>query len=95
MFIILSQYLKPLDEVEKHLQAHRDYLAMGYQKNYFIASGPQNPRVGGVILSQLNDKAIIEEFMAQDPFHLQGIASYQIIEFHPVKVHQDFLSLLK
>jgi uncharacterized protein YciI len=87
MFVILSSYLKPIDEVEKYLQAHRDYLEIGYQKNYFIASGPQVPRVGGVILSPLHDRATIEEFMAQDPFHLQGIAHYQIIEFQAVKMH--------
>lgn len=94
MFVIIANYLKPLSEVDKYLQAHRDHLELGYQKNYFIASGPQEPRVGGVILSQLEDKKLLEEFLAQDPFYLNEIASYQMIEFHPVKFHQDFRGLM-
>lgn len=49
MFIAILTYIKPLEEVDRFLQAHRDYLAEHYAAGDFIASGPQNPRVGGVI----------------------------------------------
>jgi uncharacterized protein YciI len=90
MFVILSTYLKGIEEVDEFLLAHRNFLQEGYEKNYFIASGPQNPRTGGVILSQLQDKQKLLNFLANDPFQINGIADYQVIEFSPVKYHESF-----
>jgi uncharacterized protein YciI len=90
MFIILSTYLKPLSEVDQYLSLHRQFLEEGYQKNYFIASGPQNPRSGGVIISQLRSKTDLENILKDDPFQIHHIARYDIIEFEPVKFHKDF-----
>ena len=45
MFIAILTYKKPLEEVDRYLQAHRDYLAEHYATGDFIMSGPQTPRV--------------------------------------------------
>lgn len=94
MFIVLIKYKKPLDIIDRHLAAHRAYLEEGYQQNYLIASGPQNPRTGGVLLFQLNDRAQVEQFIQNDPFHLNQLADYQIVEFDPVKHHPNFKCFL-
>jgi uncharacterized protein YciI len=90
MFVIVVTYLKSIEVVDAYLAAHRDYLEIGYQKNYLFASGPQHPRTGGVVLSQLTDRAVLEAFLAGDPFSINGIAEYQVIEFTPVKYHAEF-----
>lgn len=90
MFVILLDYVKPTDIVDQYLAEHRAYLDVGYQKNYFVVSGPRNPRTGGVIFSQLKDRGQLEGILAQDPFRIHGIAEYEIIEFTPVKHHVDF-----
>ncbi len=46
MYVAILTYKQPLSEVDKYLQAHRDYLAGHYAAGDFIASGPQNPRIG-------------------------------------------------
>lgn len=94
MYLIILTYQKPLDIVEQFLTQHRDYLEMGYQKNYLIVSGPKIPREGGILLSQLRDKKVLIDFLQQDPFYLNGIADFEIIEFTPVKYHQDFAGFL-
>ena len=94
MFVILVQYIKDIQEVDKYLIAHRDYLDSGYQKDYLMASGPQNPRTGGVLLSQLRDRKILDAFLEHDPFYIHGIASYQVIEFTPVKYHPLLSSIV-
>lgn len=43
MFITILTYKKPLREVDKYLQTHREYLAKHYAAGDFIASGPQTP----------------------------------------------------
>lgn len=90
MYIVMVTYLKNLEEIDVHLEAHRAHLAIGYQKNYLLCSGPRNPRTGGIILSQLKDRTVLETFLALDPFCLEGVASYEIIEFNPVQTHPDF-----
>ena len=94
MFVVLLTYQKPLSDVDLHLQAHRQFLDEGYSKGYFIASGPQIPRTGGVILSTLAAKEQLEKIIAQDPFYQLEIASYSIIEFQTVKYHPQFESCL-
>ena len=81
MFIAILTYKKPLGEVDKHLQAHREYLAKHYAAGDFIASGPQNPRVGGVIMIKATDREAVNSIISQDPFNINGIADYQIVEF--------------
>jgi uncharacterized protein YciI len=94
MFVIIVSYLKPIEDVDKFLLEHRAFLELGYQKNYFIASGPQNPRTGGIILSQLKNKKELENILSEDPFSREHLAHYNIIEFEPVKYHQDFATFV-
>jgi uncharacterized protein YciI len=56
MFIIELSYKKALNDIDKHLEAHRAYLDDAYINNYFLVSRPKNPRTGGVIISQLNNR---------------------------------------
>lgn len=83
MFIAILTYKKPLEEVDRYLQAHRDYLTEHYASGNFIASGPQNPRIGGVIMIKAENRTAVEAILAQDPFNINGIADYQIVEFTP------------
>ena len=70
MFIAILTYKKPLEEVDRHLQAHRDYLAKHYAAGDFI--------------------------IAQDPFNINGIADYQIVEFTPtISCNPNLSDLLK
>jgi uncharacterized protein YciI len=94
MFVIMLHYKKPLAEVDKFLTEHRNYLEQGYQKNYYITSGPRNPRTGGIILSQLQDKQQLEKILEQDPFYINDLVEYEIIEFIPVKYHADFKAFI-
>ncbi len=83
MFIAILTYKKPLEEVDRFLHAHRDYLAQHYAAGDFIASGPQNPRVGGVIMIKAAVREEVNAIISQDPFNINGIADYQIVEFTP------------
>ncbi len=94
MFIATLTYKKPLSEVDKYLQAHRDYLAKHYAAGDFIASGPQNPRIGGVIMIKATDCEAVNTIISQDPFNINGIADYQIVEFTPTMFCDESLQTL-
>ena len=92
MFIAVLTYKKSLEEVDRYLQAHRDYLAEHYAAGDFIASGPQTPRVGGVIMIKAENRVTVDTIISQDPFKINGIADYQIVEFTPTMVCDASLS---
>jgi uncharacterized protein YciI len=94
MFVILVSYKKPISEVDKYLKEHREFLDQCYSRNQFLASGPQLPRNGGVIVSHLKSRRDLEDLLAQDPFAQHAIADYQIIEFDPIKYHRQLSNLL-
>lgn len=85
MFIALVNYKKPLEEVDRFLQAHRDFLDRHYAAGNIITSGPRTPRTGGVIMIKAADRSAALAILAQDPFNINGIADYQIVEFTPTK----------
>ena len=96
MFIAVLTYRKPLEVVDRYLQAHRDYLVEHYAAGDFIMSGPQTPRVGGMIMMKAESRPAVEAIIAQDPFKINGIADYQIVEFTPTMFCEpDLADLLK
>jgi uncharacterized protein YciI len=95
MLVVFINYKKSIEMVDKYLSQHRDFLEEGYKQNFFIVSGPQIPRTGGIIISQLKDRSKLEEILSKDPFQIYDIADYEIIEFTPVKYHQNFLTFVE
>lgn len=90
MFIIKLTYLTPIAEVDKYTQAHREFLDYHYKQGLLLASGPMKPRTGGIIIAATTDKAKLEAIFKEDPYCLAEIASYEFIEFTPIK-HRDEL----
>ena len=90
MYLIHVTYTKPITEIDKHLVDHRAFLDKYYATGNLICSGPRNPRIGGIILC--NAKGIYEvwNIIHQDPFYINDIASYEVIEFNPVKYADGF-----
>ncbi len=83
LYLILLEYVKPLEAVDSCLAGHRAFLDDQYAAGRFIVSGRMNPRTGGVILSRGSSRAEIETVIAQDPFKQAGVASYTVHEFEP------------
>lgn len=85
MFIFKLIYKKPITEVEKYLQDHREYLDHYYKAGKFIASGPQEPRIGGVILCNAENLEEATQIYHLDPFFINNIADYELTHFHVTK----------
>ena len=87
MFVVVITYKAPLEVIDKYLIEHREFLTSGYEQNFLLASGPQKPRVGGILISQLKNKEQLNEFLSKDPFMFNNLADYEVLEFDPVKHH--------
>lgn len=85
MFIVLLHYVQPLAVIESHLEEHRRFLDRHYAAGHFLASGPQKPRTGGVILVKNLSRKALDSVLGEDPFYREQIATYQVVEFNPTK----------
>ncbi len=93
MFVVSLTYVRSLEEVEKNIDAHIDYLARQYEGGNFLASGRKVPRTGGVILALAETRAELDRILEEDPFYIAGVATYEVIEFVPTMVAKGFESL--
>ncbi|WP_298391752.1 YciI family protein [Hydrotalea sp.] len=95
MYIIDIIYKVPTTLIDQHMEAHIAFLEKHYHSGNFIASGKKEPRTGGIILAIAENKKIIEQIMAQDPFYINQLADWNIIEFKPTKSIKAFTALLE
>lgn len=85
LFVLSVTYLVELTEVDRHLEAHREWLDKNFASGLFMVSGPQVPRRGGVILARAHDESSIMEAVHQDPFVRARVARYDIVGFSPTR----------
>ncbi|MFN3426609.1 MAG: YciI family protein [Candidatus Thermochlorobacter sp.] len=95
MFVVLYTYSKPLEEVDNFRSAHLAFLDKQYAAGHFVVSGRQNPPTGGVLISHLASREQLEDIVRQDPYILNGVATYQVIEFLPAKYAAGFEVFLR
>jgi uncharacterized protein YciI len=82
----IIRYRRPLEEVLVQQDAHRAYLRGLKEKGLLIASGPMNPRFGGLVLFRVpdDDPAALDTIRDGDPFFQSGVAQYEMIGWAPV-----------
>ena len=95
MFIFNLVYEKSIDEVEKFLPEHINYLDEHYKTKKFICSGRKVPRTGGVIFCNCSSKEEAEQIIKKDPFFREQIARYEIVEFVPSKSLASFQTVIE
>ena len=83
MFVAISEYLKPLEEVDRFSAAHVAWIMKYYASGRFLGSGRRVPPVGGIILARGESQKELSFILAEDPFQQNGLAKYEIIEFNP------------
>jgi uncharacterized protein YciI len=84
--LAIIRYRKPLEDVLVHQDAHRAYLRGLKESGVLIASGPMNPRFGGLVLLRVpdDDGAALDRIRDADPFFQSGVAQYELIGWAPV-----------
>ena len=79
--LAIIRYRKPLEEVLKHVDAHRAYCQGLRQEGLLIASGPLVPRNGGRFSAAGPDneaQATLDSIRDNDPYTRFGLAQYEL-----------------
>jgi uncharacterized protein YciI len=85
--LAIIRYRQPLDQVLKHVESHRTYLAGLKDRGLLLASGPLEPRSGGALLLRVPDDAVnaaLDRIRDEDPFTKAGVAQYELLPWAPV-----------
>ena len=94
LFIIILRYKASLEKIDALRASHLEFLQHHYDSNIFITSGPQVPRNGGIILAKCDTKDRLQAIITKDPFAINDLATYEIIEFAPTKWSNLFGNIL-
>ena len=84
MFLLLGRYLKPADEVEAHLDAHRTWVRDHVEAGVFIAAGREIPLQGGLIVATGVTRDEVDAIIAKDPYFIQKVTEYDVREYDVV-----------
>lgn len=95
MFLVLTKYVKRMEEVDKFLPVHSEFLDKYYAQKKIIFSGRRNPRVGGAILFNVKDEAEVASILSEDPFRRNGVTECEIYEIIPTKYDEAFTTFVK
>ena len=85
--LALIRYLRPLDDILTHQEAHRAYLRGLEAEGVLLASGPFEPRHGGGLLLRISGEdglAALARVRDGDPFTRLGLAQYELLPWNPV-----------
>jgi uncharacterized protein YciI len=90
--IAMIRYRKPLEDVLKHIDAHRAYLQGLKQEGLLLAAGPLVPRSGGALLLRVPDdevQATLDSIRDNDPYTRFGLAQYEVWPWAPAFGAED------
>lgn len=94
MFLINLTFTKALDEIDRHLAAHRAYLTEHYSAGSLLLGGRKVPRSGGIILPRQASREAVEALFEGDPLVQAQAARYEIVEFEPVMYAAELQGVL-
>ena len=94
--IALIRYRRPLEEVVEVTDQHRSYLKELKEEGVLLASGPMDPRTGGILLLRVPDDDVngtLDRVRDGDPYVTFGLAQYELIAWN-VGIGKDDLDRL-
>ncbi|GIF43787.1 hypothetical protein Axi01nite_80980 [Actinoplanes xinjiangensis] len=85
MYLMISTYLKPLDEVDAARADHLAFVDELEKTGYAVTAGRMDPPTGGIILLDVDTEAEAHELIAKDPYVVRGLARYTATGWHPTR----------
>lgn len=89
LFFVVLRYIQSIEAVDAVRHDHLKFLHVHYDNGTFLLSGPMEPRTGGIILAQAEDRDSLLDILHQDPFYTQQIAEYSVYDFSLSRHHAD------
>lgn len=83
MYLVELTYIKPIEEIDKQLKPHIEFLKKYTSTGKIIMAGRKLPRTGGMLIINSKTRNELDEILSEDPFMIHDLASFNIQEFVP------------
>lgn len=83
LYVVMLTYVGPADEVQAHLDSHRDWLIEHARAGRILVAGPLEPRTGGLVLAHCSSRTELDGMLAEDSFYVHRLVDYDIRCFNP------------
>ncbi len=81
MFVLISRFQKPLEEVNRSFVEHSAWVQRQYEAGRFLVSGRRDPAIGGIVVARASSEQELRELLTADPYQQRGLAEYEIFAF--------------
>jgi uncharacterized protein YciI len=85
MYLMISTYLRPLDEVDAVRPAHFEFMAGLEAKALVVGAGRRQPPTGGIVLLDVETEEEAVAIFAADPYVIAGVARYEPTGWTPTR----------
>jgi uncharacterized protein YciI len=92
IYVLRNYHTTPIPEVRHVFPAHMLWIEDNLKSGTFLLAGPQEPRVGGLIITRVRDRAELQKVVAADPFG--DAVAYEITQVHATRFAQELEPLL-
>lgn len=83
-YFIVEGILKNADKInDSIMKEHMDYTQKAMDAGLILMSGLKEDISGGVFVIKLESLQMVEEYLSNEPFKINGIQEYKIMEFNP------------
>ncbi len=93
MYVVSLTYKVPEEIVDFHLPAHVAWLQEAFDAGVFMVAGRKVPRTGALLLSNA-ERDVLDASLENDPFYVNGVAEFEVMEFHASRVAEGYENLL-
>jgi len=83
-YIVLSKETGKQELQKLHTEVHRKWLADQHRAGRILFSGPTADRSYGIYIMLAPSRSEAERAAAQDPFHIHGVRTMEILEWNPL-----------
>lgn len=92
MFVMFLKFTDK-SKAAASMEAHKQWIAKGFEDGVFLTVGTLEPAAGGAILASGLDREALDKRLAEDPFVAEGVVSPEIFEISPARTDPrlDFL----
>lgn len=91
MYLVFLSYTHPIEEVNRLLEPHIEWLNRYFASGDFISAGRKDPRTGGIIMVKEMDRPRLDAILAEDPF--QAVAQYEVTKVNITRAAAEFSAL--
>lgn len=84
LYVVTLNYARSIEEVNAHLEAHKQWLGRFTQSGHLLTAGPLADGTGGALLAHCSSREELEAMLAQDVFVTEHLVTLSVTSFEPM-----------